>query len=188
MVRPGVVAQSGEIRHAGREIVGHRDLLAIRRDPRFEGAGDRADASLDPFGKHPRKDVRELHGVIPPLGRAPIGRIDLFLHPLLVEAAIGKAVDRKRIEMIRREEVERLGAPFRIRQLLGRLGAEPKAKPEPLVWADPLLDGDRLFPHRGKVLLPAFARMDVLAVGEMELGLMLDDHAVCVERAWGENL
>ena len=67
------------------------------------------------------------------------------------------------------------------RRALAELGRgvlrEAQAQPKPLVRRDELLHGDRLLADRCEVILPAFAWMDIQAVGEMKRWRVLDDHA-----------
>jgi hypothetical protein len=93
-------------------------------DFRTKCAGNRADAAFDlraiceKRGEQPRQPVRIRNpGVV-----APVGAIDLFLHPLTVKRAIRKAVDRQHVVVAVAKKLAKRGERRRLFQRFGGLG------------------------------------------------------------------
>ena len=166
---PRVVAHRGEVGDDGGEIARHDLLVLGGVDPRFERAGHGADAAIDAGRQEAREDVRELHRVIAPLGRAPVRGIHVFLHRALMKTAVRKSIDRERIELVLGEKLARFvderGVAGEFRRGVMR---ESQAEAKPLIGRNELFHRRRFFANRLEIIRPAFARMNVQTIGEMQ--------------------
>ena len=174
----GFIAHGGEVGDDGGEIPRHHFLVIVRLDPRLKRTRHGADTAIDRGRQKVREDVRELHRVIAPLGRPPVGRVHVFFHRALMKTAIRKAVDRKWVELVLGKELARFvderGVADQLRRGVMR---KPQAEAEPLIRRDERLHRRGLFADRREIVRPAFARMNVQAVGEMKRRSVLDNHA-----------
>ena len=77
---------------------------------RLEGAGHRADAAFETglVGQKVGQQVRQEVGVDQPLLVLPVRLVDLLLDPHAVEGAVGKAVDREDVEVVRVQQAAQL--------------------------------------------------------------------------------
>ena len=130
-----------------------------------------------PSGKQPGEDLGALVGVGQPLGREPVGLVDILLHARPVKRAIRKRIDGEDVEIVPRQQRAQLVERRGLAQRLRRDGGEPQAEPERRARRDRGLDPRQVRFEAVAHLVPALAGMDVGAVGEVDVtGKMIEPH------------
>ena len=106
----GARLQPHQMRGVPDHVVG--DALGDARcfGERLEGAGHRADAAFEArlVGQQVGQQIRQEVGVDQPLLVLPVRLVDLLLDPHAVEGAVGKAVDREHVEVVRVQQAAQL--------------------------------------------------------------------------------
>ena len=82
------------------------------------------------FGKQLAENLGGLVGVGQPLGREPVGLVDVLLDARPMEGAIGKRIDREDVEIVPRQKRAQLFERRGLAQRLRRDGGEPQAESE----------------------------------------------------------
>ena len=149
----------GKNRSPARRIVG---------GPGFERTRHGAHAARDARRHEHGDQIKERFRVGEPLGRGPVRRIDLLLHPRAVKAAVGKAIDRENVAIVAVEPRAKRGQRGRLREFPGRPRAEPQPDRVGATGGDAAPDDEGVALQRVKGLRPRFPAMDVGAVGEVE--------------------
>jgi hypothetical protein len=150
---------------------------------RLEGARHGADAAKAALGQKGREVVGRAVGE----GEAQVGRpvrlVDLLLHPDAVERAVGEGVDREDVGAVGVEEIREPCERAGCRQRLRRDPREPQPDAEGAVGRHRRLDRGQM-PREARLdLLPALARMDVGAVGEVRgSGQRVEPHQASCRR------
>lgn len=164
---PGFLRHPGDVFHAMPQVVAHRLLLLRTVDEFLERARDGADASFDTFGQKLGQDIEETVGVGKTFRSRPVRRINLFLYAASVKLAVWKSIDRKNVTVVLVEPLTKGGQGGGFHQFERRPVAE--AKPDGIRKArrDAFPDGERVLLKRLKDLKPAFASVNVRAIGEM---------------------
>src|SRR4051812_13752118 len=178
-----IVAQGSEVSHAGPEILRHHPDIVLCLDPGLKRAGDGGDTSLDAFRQHGREDIDELERVFEPFRGAPVGRVHFLFYAGLMKATVRKAIDGEGIEVLLGKKVECLALGLRSCEFLGSACAETEAEAEPIAGLHPCLNGGGFLANGGDILDPSLSGMNVQAVGEVNLRLVLNDHAL----RWGSG-
>jgi len=70
--RPVRAAQVVKMGRAGRQVLDHDPHVRLGADLLLVRAGNRADAAVDALRHQFGQDVGERHGILKPLGRAPV--------------------------------------------------------------------------------------------------------------------
>ena len=154
-----------------------RGASGRRRRDRLEGSRHGRHRARHSFGKQRGEDLGGLVGVGQPLGREPVGLVDVLLHARPMKGAIGKRIDREDVEIVPRQKRAQLVERRGLAQCLRRDRREPQAEPERRVGRDRGLDARQVRFEAVAHLVPALSRMDVGAVGEMDItGKMIEPH------------
>ena len=161
-----------------RHHVGHdaRGVRAACRD-RLECSRHGRHRARQSFGKQLAENLGGLVGVGQPLGREPVRLVDVLLDPRPMEGAIRKGVDREDVEIVPRQKRTQLFERRGLAQCLRRDRGEPQPEPERRCRRDRGLDARQVRFKAFTHLVPALSRVDVGAVGEVDItGKMIEPH------------
>jgi hypothetical protein len=130
--------------------------------------GGGGDAARHPVGHQLREDGRQPHRVRLPVVGGPVGPVHVVLHPLPVEAAEREAVEDCHVEAVPVEPGLQVAPPLGVGQRsAGRVGeAQPDAHRRP--GRHFVFEGQRVLLKTRKHVVPAFARVNVGAVRQVQ--------------------
>ena len=172
---PRARPQRHQVRDVTQKVLDDQGQVLRPGERGLERTGYGAQAAFDSgvLRQQGRQQICELIGVAQPLGVAPVGQVDVFLHTLAVESAVRKAVDGEDVHALAAEKVAKLGQ----RRGRGQLGSGTRrqAQPDTKVAIGP--GGHQAVADRRDMAVevradfsPRLTRMDVAAVGEMDAG------------------
>ena len=129
------------------------------------------------FGKQLAENLGGLVGVAQPLGREPVGLVDIFLHARSMKRAVRKRIDREDVEIVPRQKRAQLVERRWLAQRLRRDSGEPQTESERCAGRNRSLDPRQMRLEAVAHLRPALAGMDVGAIGEMHItGKIAEPH------------
>jgi hypothetical protein len=170
----GFLRERGDGAAAGGEVGEDRRAAAgIGGDEALERGRHRADAAADARRHELHEQFEQLHRVRHALGRGPVGRVDLLLHPGAVEAAVGKSVDRENVAVVPLQPAPKRGQRVALRELGGGPLAQAQTDGVRATGGHATAHRQHMALEGGERFRPGFAAVDIRAVSEMDAGVEL---------------